>query len=652
MRMRDKQQKLRECVEKWHEKPCFLQTALSATPIFLEVIWWNRMILDEFHEAESWNYPVREVMKSLGATHRWGVSGTPPLNSTDAVLEVAELLWFAKEAADEMAAPAMSQAMKFRNSQRQEALMWLQQISNQKQVEVECQAWIRDYVRQNTSELVEAIQVIEHEEFVVHSAEERLIYRQACHDHNIFDSDSYRNASLDDRAGLLKRCAHFCLNMGAEDATDAVRLLGARKRARIQALERQLEIEASRAAHLSCWLVCKEGLVSKAVGLRHPNAKAFIQKIHDSGPELLQDKDQKSLEMLLDLFDRNGDYRLRPEVRFQQPCREDDVYPRLAHRHVVWHAVADLTMHQGAKEILSETQVCQQVCCGDRLPQLQQAISAGFQSLAQSLDAAYRSLDFYTGQMKGISDPQQATCSICMEATSDLTSLVLLPCAHIFHRSCVEPVLRESPYCPYCRAPTPSRALSSVCLELEAGPGQAVQQEALSPELRSQGSKVLAIARRLQRIRAEDPEAKAIVFVQWQELEQKVAHALTCHGLPAWQLPRGPNATREMAQKMKDFCTSKESFVLLLSLEHAASGSNLTAAHHVIFVHPMNADTLSSAVAYEQQALARVRRVGQLRKEVHVWRFVTRDTVEEHLHQLHRAQVPTPLCDASRAAGA
>ena len=112
--------------------------------------------MNEFHEAESWNYPVREVMKSLGATHRWGVSGTPPLNSTDAVLEVAELLWFAKEAADEMAAPAMSQAMKFRNSQRQEALMWLQQISNQKQVEVECQAWIRDYVRQNTSELVEA----------------------------------------------------------------------------------------------------------------------------------------------------------------------------------------------------------------------------------------------------------------------------------------------------------------------------------------------------------------------------------------------------------------------------------------------------------------------------------------------------------------
>ena len=73
--------------------------------------------------------------------------------------------------------------------------------------------------------------------------------------------------------------------------------------------------------------------------------------------------------------------------------------------------------------------------------------------------------------------------------------------------------------------------------------------------------------------------------------------------------------------------------MLLLSLEHAASGSNLTAANHVIFVHPMNAETLSTAVAYERQALARVRRVGQERPEVHVWRFVTRETVEEHMHQ-------------------
>ena len=44
---------------------------------------------------------------------------------------------------------------------------------------------------------------------------------------------------------VLKSCA-----LG-EDATAAVRLLGASKRARIQALRQQLELESSRAAFLS-----------------------------------------------------------------------------------------------------------------------------------------------------------------------------------------------------------------------------------------------------------------------------------------------------------------------------------------------------------------------------------------------------------------
>lgn len=50
----------------------------------------------------------------------------------------------------------------------------------------------------------------------------------------------------------------------------------------------------------------------------------------------------------------------------------------------------------------------------------------------------------------------------------------------------------------------------------------------------------------------------------------------------------------------------------------------------------MNAETTARAVAYEQQALARVRRVGQ-RRAVHVWRFVTRDTLEERLHEQQQA---------------
>ena len=58
--------------------------------------------------------------------------------------------------------------------------------------------------------------------------------------------------------------------------------------------------------------------------------------------------------------------------------------------------------------------------------------------------------------------------------------------------------------------------------------------EPLPAELRSHGSKLLAVARRLQKIRAEDAKAKAIVFVQWQELENKAFPAVAAGMGSTW----------------------------------------------------------------------------------------------------------------------
>ena len=35
-------------------------------PVF-ELFWWDRIIMDEFHESESWVYRVTEMFKSIGA---------------------------------------------------------------------------------------------------------------------------------------------------------------------------------------------------------------------------------------------------------------------------------------------------------------------------------------------------------------------------------------------------------------------------------------------------------------------------------------------------------------------------------------------------------------------------------------------------------
>jgi SNF2 family DNA or RNA helicase len=73
-----------------------------------------------------------------------------------------------------------------------------------------------------------------------------------------------------------------------------------------------------------------------------------------------------------------------------------------------------------------------------------------------------------------------------------------------------------------------------------------------------------------------------------------------------------------------------------MSLEKAASGTNLTVANHVIIVHPMVTDTLDRAIAFESQAIGRCRRFGQLHPEVHVYRLCTLNTIEVEITMQHK----------------
>jgi SNF2 family DNA or RNA helicase len=71
--------------------------------------------------------------------------------------------------------------------------------------------------------------------------------------------------------------------------------------------------------------------------------------------------------------------------------------------------------------------------------------------------------------------------------------------------------------------------------------------------------------------------------------------------------------------------------VIMLSLDNAASGTNLTQATHVILLEPV-AGTKSQATATETQAIGRAHRVGQT-KQVTVVRFIMRNTIEQEMHE-------------------
>mmetsp|Transcript_58240 Transcript_58240/g.127869 ORF Transcript_58240/g.127869 Transcript_58240/m.127869 type:complete len:675 (-) Transcript_58240:313-2337(-) len=257
-------------------------------------------------------------------------------------------------------------------------------------------------------------------------------------------------------------------------------------------------------------------------------------------------------------------------------------------------------------------------------------------------EAATKSSFFATTLSLLQEDAEQRSCSICLSEELPLHKLAITPCAHVFCVPCLRSSLSARPACPLCRTVIKAPEVQPLALELDDGTAEtgADADAKVVGRFAKYGSKLSVVASTLQEVLKGDPTAKVVVFVQWHSLEVRVHNALKEFGINCTVL-KGNVYTRTSAitdfqEPVDDTSHSSASRVLILSLEHSASGANLTAAHHVFFIHPMNATTEAQAVAYELQAIGRVRRWGQARDCVHVWRFVTLDTVEATLTQRHQ----------------
>jgi len=156
------------------------------------------------------------------------------------------------------------------------------------------------------------------------------------------------------------------------------------------------------------------------------------------------------------------------------------------------------------------------------------------------------------------------------------------------------------------------------------------------PQFAKYGSKIQALVKHVQRLQSEDPQSKIICFVQWEDLNHKLSLALEEFGVQHLTLRGSVWARRAVLTRFQFEDDSPR--LLLLSLQESASGTNLTAANHVIIMHPMEAATREEAVAFEMQAVGRVRRPGQQRK-IHIWRFVTVGTIEQKITEEHQKEL-------------
>ncbi|XP_071442809.1 transcription termination factor 2 [Hetaerina americana] len=124
-----------------------------------------------------------------------------------------------------------------------------------------------------------------------------------------------------------------------------------------------------------------------------------------------------------------------------------------------------------------------------------------------------------------------------------------------------------------------------------------------------------------------ESQDKAVVVSQWTSVLDLIGDHLKRNGIKYYML-NGSVPLKTRTDIVENFNNSaRGTKVLLLSLQAGGVGLNLVGGNHLLLVD------LHWNPQLEAQACDRIYRVGQ-KKEVHIYRFICKHTVEEKIHQL------------------
>eukprot|EP00026_Physarum_polycephalum_P001413 Phypoly_transcript_01414.p1 GENE.Phypoly_transcript_01414~~Phypoly_transcript_01414.p1 ORF type:complete len:862 (+),score=183.93 Phypoly_transcript_01414:614-3199(+) len=312
----------------------------------------------------------------------------------------------------------------------------------------------------------------------------------------------------------------------------------------------------------------------------------------------------------------------------------------------------------------------------------------------KAMAAAHASLTYFESILPLISHSTSDPCAVCL---SDIDRLTITPCAHLFCKLCIEQCVALSGKCPTCR-----RTIKSA-QELTEVAGNEQKEEintkhVLQTMISKYGTKMAHLMQYLLNLFETDDSARVIIFSQWDKMLHEIGTTLTENGISnvyckgnvhvknkAISIFKGlrPNKPKKKTPTTTTTSTSTsttstnnnnnnnnnnsndnnnnnnntnttntenntvnilddEVRVMMLSLENAASGTNLTEASHVILIDPVSG-TAQHARDVEAQAIGRAHRQGQ-KKQLTVVRFIIKNTVEEELYQRnhtsHNSTVP------------
>jgi len=206
------------------------------------------------------------------------------------------------------------------------------------------------------------------------------------------------------------------------------------------------------------------------------------------------------------------------------------------------------------------------------------------------------------------------SCPICYDELEHKTKSIT-PCGHFMCSTCITHIFKAGQSnmmnCPLCRFNFDKKELEFVKTDIVVDPNN------------KWGSKMSEMIRYLKEILSHSTNNRFIVFSQWDSMLKLVGKVLKESDINHLFLN---GSIHVINGRIKKFKLDQSVRVVLLSSEKAASGLNLTEASHIILLDTLNNDKESSKII-EDQAIGRSVRLGQT-KNVHVQRFIMRDTIE------------------------
>lgn len=211
-------------------------------------------------------------------------------------------------------------------------------------------------------------------------------------------------------------------------------------------------------------------------------------------------------------------------------------------------------------------------------------------------------------------------CPVCINSFED-RDIVVIKCGHKYCSECISVINERDSKCPMCRCEIDNKFNYRINLKaLKMGIREDTDINGL---VLKEGTKIGNVIEYLR----VNKEKYILLFCEWEDILLKIKTILMKYKIGTIYCLGDAYEQYELIKRFEE--SEGEDKIMLICAKNYVSGVSLTKATEVIFVNPLMGEENEYVSPYEEQAIGRIRRIGQLARTVNVIKFIIRDTIEE-----------------------